>query len=368
MKRLFFILSIFLITNQLNAQTGYKSYGPVNALHDYPKEISEVTFSLTKDLPNNTQLSIAIIQNDKTSYYGIIKTNDTIKQINNHNKVFEIGSITKVFTSTVLASLVENEKINLTDPINPYLPFTFNNNTIITFKDLANHTSGLRRLPDNLDLANEANPYKSYGKSKIEEYLKNHLKVENGTTKTFLYSNLGTGILGYTLGLAENTSFQELLQRLVFDKYKMNNSYTSSCDIDNKLVKGLNPEGEITSNWDWDVLFGAGGALSTTEDLVKFATAQFNPNNVELALTRTPTFTINENMKIGLGWHILKSDNDEDLIWHNGGTGGYTSSIAINIDNKTAVIILSNLSAFHHKKDIIDTLCFQLQREVTTNR
>lgn len=362
MKRLFIILSIFLITTQLYAKTGGCENDPINALNNYPKRTSELIFLLTKNLPDNTQLSIAIIQDGKTNYYGIIKSNDTIKSINNQNKVFEIGSITKVFTSTVLASLVEDERIKLTDPINPYFPFTFNNNTIITFKELANHTSGLSRLPDNLDLSNEANPYKSYGKSQLEEYLKNLLRVEKGTTKTFLYSNIGTGILGYTLGLAEKTSFQELLQSLVFDKYKMNNSYTSSCDLDNKLVKGLNPEGKIASNWDWDVLIGAGGVLSTTEDLVKFATAQFNTNNVELALTRTPTFTVNENMKIGLGWHILKSQNDEDLFWHNGGTGGYTSSITINIDKKTAVIILSNLSAFHHKKDNIDTLCFQLQR------
>ena len=335
----------------------------VNTLNNYPEEISKIIFSKTKNFPNNTQLSVAIIQNEKTNYYGLIKVNDTIKPIKNYNKIFEIGSISKVFTSTVFASLIEEDKIKLTDEINSYYPFTFKGNIKLNFESLANHTSGLSRLPENLNLSNENNPYKNYGKNQIEEYLKNHLKLENETVKTYAYSNLGMGLLGYTLGLSQKTDFQKLLQKNVFDKYMMKNSFTSSQNLGNKLIKGQNPDGEITSNWDFDVLFGAGGILSTTEDLAKFANAQFNPKNTELALTRIPTFDINENMKIGLGWHLLKSKNGKDLIWHNGGTGGYSSSISINVNNKTAVIILSNLSAFHHKMKNIDELCFELINE-----
>lgn len=335
----------------------------VSALNNYPKEISEIILSQVKDFPNNTQLSIAIIQNGKINYYGIIKTNDTIKSIENQNKVFEIGSITKVFTSTVLASLIENGKLNLTDEINSYYPFTFKNDIKLTFKNLANHTSGLPRLPENLDLSNETNPYKSYGKTKIEEYLKNHLSLENEVSKSYSYSNLGTGLLGYTLGLSQKTDFQNLLQENVFDKYEMKNSFTHPLNTTDKLVKGQNADGNRTSNWEWDALFGAGGILSTTEDLARFVNAQFNPKNKELALTRIPTFEVNENMRIGLGWHIFKSNNGEDLFWHNGGTGGYSSSMTVNINEKTAVIILSNLSAFHPKMKNIDKLCFELIHE-----
>src|SRR5690606_213566 len=116
---------------------------------------------------------------------------------------------TKVFTSTVLASLIENGKLKLTDEINSYYPFSFKNDIKLTFENLANHTSGLPRLPENLDLSNEANPYKSYGKTQIEEYLKNQLKLENEEVKSYSYSNLGTGLLGYTLGLSQKTSYQD---------------------------------------------------------------------------------------------------------------------------------------------------------------
>jgi len=335
----------------------------INSLSKYPKEIAEIIFSKSKDFPNNTQLSIAIIENGKTNFYGITKVNDTIKLAENQMKIFEIGSITKVFTSTVLASLVENKKIKLTDEINSYYPFAFKDNIKINFESLANHTSGLPRLPDNLDLSNEINPYKNYGKTEIEAYLKNLLKCEKETSRTYSYSNLGTGLLGYTLGLSQKTNFQNLLQKKIFNKYKMSNSFTSSRNLGNSLIKGLNKKGEILPNWDFDVLFGAGGILSTTEDLAKFANAQFNPKNKELELTRKTTFEIKGNTKIGLGWHILESPNGENLFWHNGGTGGYSSSMVMKVQEKTAVIILSNVFDINDK---IDALSYELIN--TTNK
>lgn len=338
----------------------------VNSLNNYPENIAKSIFSKAKDFPNNTQLSIAIIQNGKTNYYGIIKLNDTIKSIENQNKVFEIGSITKVFTSTVLASLVTENKIKLTDNINSYLPFAFKNNIQISFESLANHTSGLPRLPENLDLSNESNPYKTYGKNKIEEYLKKFLKLENDTSKIYSYSNLGAGLLGYTLGITQKTNFQKLLQKEIFDKYKMTNSFTSSENLNNSLVKGLDENGNEVVNWDFDALFGGGGILSTTEDLAKFANAQFDIKNKALTLTRNPTFTIDQQMDIGLGWHILKSEDSNNLLWHNGGTGGYSSSMIIDTSNKFAVIILSNVSAFNPKMENIDELGFELTTELNT--
>ncbi|MBK5195700.1 MAG: beta-lactamase family protein [Proteiniphilum sp.] len=331
-----------------------------NALSSYPKEIADLIFSKTKDFPNQTQLSIAIVQNNQTTCYGIVKENDSVKPADNHEKVFEIGSITKVFTSTVLASLVTEKKIKLSDSINSYYPFTFKENRKITFLTLANHTSGLPRLPGNLDLSDASNPYKNYTEKELEAYLKTIMTLENEPSETYSYSNLGAGLLGYTLGLSQGTSFEELVQKRVFDRYGMTNSFTGSGDIGDRLVKGLNANGKNTPNWDFDVLSGAGGVLSTTADLTQFAIAQFNPENRELALTRVPTFEASEKMEIGLGWHILQSENEQELFWHNGGTGGYSSSMAVNVADKVAVIILSNVSAFHPASGNIDQLCFEL--------
>ena len=332
----------------------------INALSCYPAEIAEIIYSRTKDLPNQTQLSIAIIQHDQTTYYGVIKKNDSIKPADNQEKVFEAGSITKVFTSTLLASLVTEGKIGLEDSINPNYPFPFKENREITFLTLANHTSGLPRLPVNMDLSDGSNPYKRYTEKELEDYLKRMMTFENEPSSTYTYSNLGAGLLGYTLGLSQGRSFEELLQERVFDRYAMNSSYTRSADAGDRLVRGLNADGDTTSNWDFDVLAGGGGVLSTTADLSRFAMAQFNPENRELALTRVPTFVVHDGMKIGLGWHILQSETGQELFWHNGGTGGYSSSMSINMADKVAVIILSNVSAFHPASGNIDQLCFEL--------
>jgi CubicO group peptidase (beta-lactamase class C family) len=346
-------------------QTSKIENNSVNSLNKYPIEIAESIFSKAKNFPNNTQLSIAIIKNGTTSYYGIVKENDVLKPIENQNKIFEIGSITKVFTSTILASLLLENKIKLKDIINSYYPFPFKDNIKISFASLANHTAGLPKLPENLDLSNEANPYKNYGKNELDEYLKNLLLLENEPLKKYSYSNLGAGLLSYTLGLSQKTSFQELVNKRIFLKYEMMNSFTSSQNLEPNLIKGLNTNGDIISNWDFDVLFGAGGILSTTADLAKFATAQFDPTNKELELTRKPTFVINDKIKIGLGWHILKSENNKEVFWHNGGTGGYSSSMSIDVENKTAVILLSNVSAFNPKMENIDQLGFELLKQVT---
>ena len=336
--------------------------GTINALSCYPQEIADLIFTQTKDFSNHTQLSIAVIQNNRTNYYGIVKENDSVKPADNQGKVFEAGSITKVFTSTVLASLVQEGTIGLNDSINPYYPFPFKEHRNITFLTLANHTSGLPRLPGNLDLSEASNPYQHYTEKELEAYLKTIMTFENEPSETYSYSNLGAGLLGYTLGLTQGTSFEELLQKRVFDRYGMTASFTRSSDAGERLVKGLNAHGDTTSNWDFDVLAGGGCVLSTTADLARFAMAQFNPENRELALTRVPTFAVHDTMKIGLGWHILQSETGQELIWHNGGTGGYSSSMAINMAEKVAVIILSNVSAFYPASGNIDRLCFALIR------
>lgn len=326
------------------------------------EEQSKIIFESTKIFPNNTQIAIAIINNGKAYYYGINKARDTVSTIGNQKSVFEIGSISKVFTSTLLANYVVAEKINLNDNINDYLKTPFNNDTEISFIDLANHTSGLPRLPSNLDLTkvNSDNPYKDYKEKELEEYLTTHLELSN--KGEYQYSNTGAGLLGYTLSKIENVTYESLLKNKIFSKYDMRNSTTGITTIKGNLVKGLNNEGIEVPNWEFSVLAGAGAIYSTVEDLSQFAISQFDDSNKELKLTREKTFEINENMDIGLGWHMLKSQSNNLWFWHNGGTGGYSSSMVIDENSKNGIIILSNVSAFNPNKGNIDKLCFELMK------
>ena len=325
---------------------------------------SEIIFENAKIFPNHTQISIAIIKDGKVNYYGINNKNDTISTVNNQKSVFEIGSISKVFTSTILANFVIDEKINLNDNINGYLKTSFNNDTEISFINLANHTSGLPRLPSNLDLTkvNPENPYKEYKEKELEEYLTKHLELLN--KEKYQYSNLGAGLLGYTLSKIENTTYENLLQNKIFSKFNMYNSTSDINKIKGNLVKGLDNEGNDVPNWELSVLAGAGAIFSTVEDLSQFAISQFDNSNKELKLTRKKTFEVNENLDIGLGWHILKSQSKNFWYWHNGGTGGYSSSMVIDENTKNGIIILSNVSAFNPNMGNIDKLCFELMKTI----
>lgn len=332
----------------------------VNELSTFPKDIATLIYENAKYFPKNTQLSIAVIENGKTTYYGVKNENDKLIPAANNDKIFEIGSLTKVFTATVLAQLVTEGKVKLTDKINPLYPFLFKNKTSLSYESLANHTSGLPRLPTNLDVSDTENPYKNYGAKEIDSYLASQLILEKAENNAYAYSNLGAGLLGHSLGLSQNTSFDQLLVQSIFKPYNMNHSYTSSQNIKSHLVKGLNGEGDAVSNWDFDVLLGAGGILSSVSDLVLFANAQFDANNKALQLTRKETAVVNKNMKIGLGWHLLKSKKGNDLIWHNGATGGYSSSMVLDVNNKNGIIILSNVSGLSPLNKKIDQLGFGL--------
>lgn len=326
------------------------------------KEQSEIIFESTNIFPNNTQVSIAIIKDGKVNYFGIKKERDTISTSKNKKSVFEIGSISKVFTSTLLANFVIEGKIKSNENINDYLETPLNNNTEISFVDLSNHTSGLPPLPTNLDFTkvNPENPYKEYREKELKEYLTKHLELSNKGVNQ--YSNLGAGLLGYTLSKIENDSYESLLQNKIFSKYDMQNSTADIKKIKGGLIRGLNSEGKEVPNWELSVLAGAGGIFSTVVDLSYFAISQFDDSNKELKLTREKTFEINDNMDIGLGWVILKSQSDNLWYWHNGGTGGYSSSMVIDDKSKNGIIILSNVSTFNPNKGNIDKLCFELMK------
>lgn len=328
------------------------------------KKQNELIFENTKVFPNQTQIAIAIIENGNISYYGYKSINDTLLTVDNHKSIFEIGSITKVFTSTLLSSFIIDKKISLDDSINHHLNLSLNNNVTVSFKELSNHTSGLPRLPSNLDLAtvNITDPYKNYGKADLIDYLTKSVEISKEFKGNYQYSNLGAGLIGYILCEIENSSFDSLLQNKIFSKYNMPNSTAQLDNVKKGLVKGLDTAGNETSNWDFSVLEGAGGILSNVEDLSKFVLAQFDNSNKELELTRQKTFKINDNMSIGLGWHIIKAKNDGQWFWHNGGTGGYSSSMAFDTLNKNGIIILSNVSALSPNMGNIDKLCFQLMK------
>ena len=326
------------------------------------EEQIKLIFDNLKPMPKNTQFAMGIIKKGKISFYGAENNGTSINYKDNAQNIFEIGSITKVFTSTLLASMVLDGKIKLDDNVADYLKIPFRNGEKLSFESLANHTSGLPRLPSNLDLTkvNGANPYVDYNSQMLEDYLKNSMELSK--EKNYEYSNLAVGLLAYTLAKVEGTTYEKLLDGKIFSKYNMKSSSINKPKDKEKLVRGLDAEGKIVSNWQFDSLAGAGAILSTVEDLSKFLSAQLNEDNKELVLTRKVTYKVNENLDMGLAWHIIKAKDGEKYYFHDGGTGGYTSCAIIDTENMNGFVILTNVSAFNSYSPNISNLSFEMMK------
>ena len=308
--------------------------------------------------PNNTQISIGLISENSTEYIGIIRKNDTLQITDNRNTIFEIGSITKVFTSVLLSDFVDKKQASLNENLAEQFKFKLKEGREITLEQLANHTAGLERMPSNFraSVTIKENPYTSYTPALLKKYLLKEIKLKNKTGEKSEYSNLGVGLLGYILTKKSNKSYEEILQERIFKPLKMTNSSTDLTKIDKHLlVKGLDKKGNEASNWGFtDALIAAGGIKSSIIDLEKFVRKNFE-NDAVYNLPQQPTVTISKTRKIGLGWHIFSKSN---IIWHSGATGGYKSCLAILKKEKKAVVVLSNVSGFN--KQNIDILCFNL--------
>lgn len=313
--------------------------------------------------PNDTQFSIALVSDSSVAFYGAVRENDSLKTISNSGVVFEIGSLSKVFTSTLLVDLAWQNKLKPDQPIQDYLDFTLNTEKEITFKQLSNHTSGLPRIPGGFvweSLLHMDNPYKDYDENKLQDYLINELELQSEPGLEFQYSNIGAGVLGYVLTKIENKSYEQLLQERIFQPYSMSISTTGREPVRDRLATGLNKRGNPTAYWDFGALQSAGAILSTVEDLSKFIIANFNESNQVLKLQKEATFNIDENRDMAFGWFILNQDTGDRWHWHNGGTGGFRSSLVMSTATRKGVAVLSNISAGHSHAAKIDSLSFIL--------
>ena len=366
MKRLYIIILLAVFTacgSVSNPETAVNNLEPRPGVSG--TQIDSI-FQTLRYFPNRTQLSIALIADSSVTFYGAVRTNDTLKTVDNKKGVFEIGSLTKVFTAALLADLATENKLQLDQPIQAYLDFPLHDSLQITFKELANHTSGLPRIPSGFvweSLWHMDNPYKDYDEKKLRDYMSNQMELTNDSENPWQYSNIGAGILGYTLTQIEGKSYEEMLQQRIFDPLDMQYSTTRREEVKDRLVPGLNKRGKPTSNWDLGAIPGAGAIISTAWDLVKFAQANFDSSNKALKLQQQKKVTVNTDRDMALGWFIRKKDTQK-FYWHSGGTGGYRSMLVLQPDIKKGVVILSNISSGHEHAGRISALGFFLSQSV----
>jgi len=244
-------------------------------------------------------VSIAIIEDNKVEYLNFGLINKNKRQSTTSNNLFEIGSISKTFTSMALASMVKEGKVKLDDPVQKYLPSTVKvparNGKVITLLSLANHTSALPRLPNNMPFGDPTDPYADYSFE---------LMYESDTFITVPESHASLFSDGHGADL-------------------------------NKA-----------KHWQLPTLAGAGAIISNLTDMAKYLKANLNqkPLNKVVSLTHQQTTELGiKGPKVGLAWFIAEHKNGT-YLWHNGGTGGFRSFIGFDKENNKGIVILENTS------------------------
>ena len=276
--------------------------------------------------------------------------------------VFEIGSITKVFTALLLTEMVTRGEVALDDPVAKYLPdnvrMPARNGKQITLLDLATHTSGLPREPDGISYGGD-NPYAPYTVEQLYAFLSRHtLRFDPGTH--YEYANLGFGLLGHILALRANSSYEDLVVSRVCAPLGLQDTrITLTGSMRERLAHGHLPNLTATSNWDFPILAGTGALRSTANDLVRFmkatclteAGAPLRPAIDLLLQTRRPTDS--PNSTAGLGWFV-RSGNGDEIVWKNGQTGGYACFAGFSTRLRSGAVVLSNSA------NLVDDIGFRL--------
>jgi CubicO group peptidase (beta-lactamase class C family) len=271
--------------------------------------------------------------------------------------LFEIGSISKTFTSLALADMVAEGVVTLDQPVQELLPaaeVAVPAGTVpISLAHLSTHTSGLPRMPDNFAPADPTNPYIDYGADDLYAFLGGHtLTAEPGTR--YEYSNVAVGLLGHALGLADGASWERVVASRIAEPLGLADTVmTLSGDHATRFATGHDGDLNAVAAWDFDVLAGAGALRSTADDLLVYLAAQAGRTSTDLsaaiASTHEPRFSLSAELEIGLAWLI----EDGRYIWHNGGTGGFGSFAGIDVETQSGVVVLCNTSGGQNAETLL---------------
>jgi serine-type D-Ala-D-Ala carboxypeptidase/endopeptidase len=310
----------------------------------------EVKDNIKQRVDNGTNpgIVIGVVNGDKTEFYSYGVKSLATKEPVDERSVFEIGSITKTFTGILLADQVIKGKMSLDDPLQKYLPDGITapsrNGAAIKLVNLTNHTSSLPRMPGNFSPANPANPFADYSEKQMYDFLKSY-ELPRDIGSQYEYSNYAAGLLGHVLATWQGKTYEALMIEVIANPLGMQDTRTTFTPTMKKnLAMGHSGLTQV-ENWDLNTLAGAGGIRSNAIDMLKYVRA--NTGNIKsklypaMQLSHKNSRVEGANPIVGLGWHTIIAD-DREIVWHNGGTGGYRSFVGFIKGTDKGVVVLTN--------------------------
>ena len=288
--------------------------------------------------------------------------------------VFQIGSLSKVFTATLVQVLCDEgviamdatlgELIGRSVPLSPAVQS-------VTLRQLVTHTSGLASIPKSLGekliglVGKEnllVNPYSHLEPELVFDYLAT--AQDKRPPGRFEYSNLGMGLVGHVLEMVTGKRYETLVVEKVLEPLGMKaTAISATAEMNAHLAQGYTAKGVATGVWTFASLAAAGAFYSTAENMMRFIQANLEG---ETAIS-SPLQKMREPQaggRTGIGWlqpgFLDRFFGNSTLVWHNGMVGGYASYLSVDAANRTGVVILANQATS------VDMLGMMLNRQLRT--
>ncbi len=309
----------------------------------------EANIRLRVDYGYAPAIVVGLRNADGATYFAYGQTDRTDGRPVDERTLFEIGSITKVFTTTVLADMAEHGELRLTNVVQDYVP---NGVTVpvrqaraMTLTHLATHTSGLPYMPDNLPSAEGNQPFADYSAEQMFDFLNGYVLTRNPGA-LYEYSNFGVGLLGHLLASLAQTDYEGLVRQRITDPLGLPDTrITLSAEQRSRLARGYSGVLPIPE-FEMPALEGAGALRSTARDLLAFLAANrgWVETPLHAAMTnaqRSRVSTPTPGLGVGLGWHLLTLSAGT-AVWHNGATIGHRAFAGFVRDGPVLVVALAN--------------------------
>ncbi len=274
--------------------------------------------------------------------------------------LYEIASLTKTFTGTLLAYALAESKVDIDDDIRQYLPDSFPNleyeGQPISFRHLVTHQSGLPNMFPNVEgLFDNANwdelPFRinelQAGFSKIDFFeALNQVQLDTVPGTKFQYSNAGANLLGYLLEELYGKPYDELLQEKILGPLKMTNTHILREKMDlSKLAYGHNENGIKMPLRAQKAMNAEGGIISNTLDMTKYMQFHLNEEDKVVALAHQHLWGGKfGDFEAGLFWQINKNGDQPDRVFQNGGAFGTSSWLTLIPEQEMAIFLVTNVS------------------------
>ena len=301
-------------------------------------------------------VALAVRMNGNTQFFNYGMADNAQNRPVTADSIFNLGSVGKVFATTLLAQAVKQGELSLDDPVAKYVTELQRGGDIrrITLGQLASHTSGLPRVPQQYETWHKGR----YTWPDFVRFLNSWKAGPNHEPgQQYLYSNAAMVLLRVALERRFNMRFAALMhQRLTSSLGMTSTALPLPRDLLGRAVQGYGPQGRPIGKpgmeggtFQWP---GSGQIYSSPRDMATFLAANLGelpdhrPIENAMALAHQPVFTVGPRLKLGLAWQNVPSGNFT-IIDKNGGLNNTSIYIGFAPQRKLGVVILVNRGQQH---------------------